>query len=289
MTNQSLSKDLAIVEQEFKAYIEKIEAPFDRFLNKNKREIDAYANPLKTLYLYFNHLADKDFFNESHPGTKMIMAKTASDILAIYQCVNSGLPHQAAQLMRGLFETGLNVKFIHADFETRMDLFYDHRFVQRYEKIKENPEEYLSVPEFEELKQAYNRVKGDYKPKSYWYTKLLQQLLQADPSLAKKRPSLKSMSLLIGKEGLYNAIYSSGSLATHSSSALNHLFIAGGRHTSSPVYDLETLSPIIGNTLMFATEVLELSLADSSVENDHIESYTKHLGMFLVEKSERGL
>lgn len=281
MVKKGQKQDLRSVKEEFEYYLSQVEKKFDSMLVKEKNLLDEHVYPVKELYLFINYLVDHNVFNRSHSGTKMFLAKTTSDLLAIYNCLNVGCPHQATQLVRSLFESDMNVQFIHGDFETRMELFYNHKYVQKYEKLNGNNNGQLPQNEYVELERNYNRIQRDYRPRSSWFTKHLEEIIRSDNSLRNRRASLKTLSQVIGKEDFYNSIYATSSLATHGSSTLDHLFIDNGRFQSGPINDLNIIKPIIGSTLLFAIEILKESFADTDISEEQIISYNHYLDIFL--------
>jgi hypothetical protein len=233
----SLFSSLDHVEDEFRLYIEKLQIDFPVWLESQSAEFDDGLHLLLTYYYYMNYIADCGILSGSHQGTLLLASKTTSDLLGIYSCLKSGCVHQSSTLIRSLFETAVATKFIYVDYEKRVNLFYNFKYIEQYNRMLKDPTT-IEVYKQAEIKRKYQQFKSDYIPRSSWYCNLLLSIIENSPTLRRKhkRPTLSALCDVIEMNEDYHRVYDSLSLTTHGSSVLDHLFVANGNFTAAPMF-----------------------------------------------------
>lgn len=271
------------IEEEFSSYLEYLEGQFDELLVNKSAKYDQPLYLLKSYYMYLCFIADKSFLNKRPTTDKILFAKTSTDIFGIYNCLKSGCVHQALVIFRGLIETNVNTKFIYQDYNYRTKLYYDHKYMEKYQQFKKNPS---SVPkeEIEFTKKKYYELKYKYKYNSFWYTKLLIDIIKNDGKLNNKHknPTIRAMADSAGMLEEYDRMYSLLSKATHGSSLLEHLFIQGNRLTTSPNFDMRLFNSIVGLSIQNGHNVLNTILKHDKSIDPRYADYSDQLLYFAL-------
>ena len=126
--------ELTEIEKEFTSYIDELENKFDDLLTQKSNEYDQPLYLLKTYYMYMCFVADHPVLNKRHRTDKILFAKTSTDLFGIYNCLKSGCIYQALVIFRGLVETNVTTKFIYQDYNYRSHLYYDHKYMEKYQQ-----------------------------------------------------------------------------------------------------------------------------------------------------------
>jgi len=266
------------IEEEFSSYLEVIEGQFDKLLVNKSEEYDQSLYLLKTYYMYLSFIADQPLLDKRHATDKILFAKTSTDIFGIYNCLKNGSIVQALIIFRGLVETNVTTKFIHRDYNYRSQLYYDHKYMEKYQQIKKN----LSIVPKEEIeftKKKYHELKDKYKYNSFWYTKLLIDIIKNDGKLSNKHknPTIRAMADSAGMLEEYDRMYPLLSKATHGSSLLEHLFIQGNRLTTSPNFDMSLFNSIVGLSIQNGHNVLKTILEHDKTIDPRYVDYSDQL------------
>ncbi|UXJ68189.1 DUF5677 domain-containing protein [Lysinibacillus fusiformis] len=265
--------ELSKIEKEFNSYLEQLEEQFEILLINKAAENDQPLYLLKTYYMYMCFIADKPLLNQRHPTDKILFAKTSTDLFGIYNCLKSGCIYQALVIFRGLLETNVTTKFIYQEYEYRSHLYYDHKYMEKYQQYKKKPEN-VRQSEIEMIKKKYNEIKNKYNYNSFWYTKLLKEIIQKDAKLNHKhkgRPTIRAMADVAGILDEYDSMYSMMSKATHGSALLEHLFIQDNRLTTAPYFDESWFNNILGLSIQNGHNVLKTILEhDKSIDTLYV-------------------
>ncbi|MDP9577368.1 UNVERIFIED_ORG: hypothetical protein J2X74_003185 [Bacillus sp. 1751] len=275
--------ELTEIEREFSSYLEELDEKFSNVLLDKSTEYDQPLHLLKTYYMYMCFIADKPILNERHVTDKILFAKTSSDIFGIYNCLKNGCIYQSLVIFRGLLESSVTTKFIYQDYVHRSQLYYDHKYMEKYQQYKKKPET-VRKADIKTITKKYNEIKDKYSFYSFWYTKLLKEIIQKDTNLKSKhkRPTIRAMADVAGMLEEYDSTYSSVSKATHGSSLLEHLFVQDSRLTTSPNYDKQWIDNIIGLSINYAHSTLKTILEYDKSENIIYVDYSKQLLFYSV-------
>lgn len=261
------------IEIEFSRYLENLEGKFDDFLLKKATEYEQPLYLLKTYYMYMCFIADKPLLSSRHSTDKILFSKTATDIFGIYNCLKSGCVYQALVIFRSLIETNVTTTFIYQDYEYRSQLYYDHSYMEKYQQYKKNPQS-IRQSEIIILKKKFDEIKYKYSNNSFWYTKLLKEIIKKDTHIARKhkRPTIRAMADVAGMLEEYDNMYSIISKATHGSSVLEHLFIQENRLTTSPYFEESWFNNILGLSIQNGHNVLRTVLEhDNSIDHMYVD------------------
>ncbi|MDJ1473918.1 DUF5677 domain-containing protein [Bacillus sp. LS15-K4] len=274
---------LTKIEKEFASYLEELEEEFDKLLISKSAQYDQPLHLLKTYYMYMCFIADKPFLNKRHPTDKILFAKTSTDIFGIYNCLKSGCIYQALVIFRGLVETNVTTKFIYQDYTHRTQLYYEHKYIEKYQQYEKNPETVREV-DIEVITKKYYEIKDKYSRNSFWYTKSLKEIIQKDTKLKSKynRPTIRAMADVAGMLDEYDSTYSMTSKATHGSSLLEHLFVRENRLTTSPNYDEEWFNNILGLSVHYAHGILKTILENEKLGNTIYVDYSQQLLFYSI-------
>ncbi|WP_156289489.1 DUF5677 domain-containing protein [Oceanobacillus salinisoli] len=265
--------ELTEIEKEFNNYVQGLENKFDDLLSKKAEEYDQPLYLLKAYYMYMCFIADKPYLNKRHDTDKILFAKTSTDIFGIYNCLKSGCIYQALVIFRGLLETNVTTQFIYQDYDYRTQLYYDHKYMEKYQQYKKKPET-VRKSEIKMIKKKYHEIVHKYQYNRQWYTKLLRDIINKDNELKRKyrNPSIRAMADAGGMLDAYDSMYSMMSKATHGSSVLEHIFIQDSRLTTSPNYSDRWFNSTIGLSVQNAHNILKTILEhDNAIEKKYVD------------------
>ncbi|WP_240421806.1 DUF5677 domain-containing protein [Paenibacillus periandrae] len=249
---KSLFTSLDYVDEGFITYLDKMQIDFPVWLDARYLEYEEPLHLLLTYYYFLNYIADEGVLFGNHRGTLLLASKTITDLLGVYSCSKSGCIHQASTITRSLFETVVATKFIYLDYEQRIDLFYDFKYIEQHQRLQKD-QTAIEAYMYEEIERKYQEIKFNYNPKSSWYSKLLLKIIQSDPRLRGKhrKATLRALCDAVDMNEDYDRIYSSLSLTVHGSPVLDHLFVENGNFTAAPVF----------NSLVFTQSSLAMNYA----------------------------
>lgn len=247
-------------------------------LYKENKNTPAIAFALKKAYFLSAFVGD--IIENEHPGIDFIHTKTQSDVMAIYDLIIAGGLPQAAMVMRSLYETAVNMQYISNDYDKRIELFWNHRVVEDYYKMKKHREFYST--EYKGYKNIlyakFQASKHEYElSKPWYYRELLDDIGKHPLNLNYKKPSLKTMTLFIDSRygRMYETIYGWGSGAIHGSSSSTLYYVSddytnksrNSSFTGYPVFNKD-LSWIIRTTALDLTRDILVCILEKKVKED---------------------
>ncbi|MBT2656601.1 hypothetical protein J7E81_15385 [Bacillus sp. ISL-18] len=218
------------VETNFNHYSESLFDGYNKILDLSQSKVRTDIAFLEVYYFFLNFVADEGFLNQRHKTEQILYAKLSSDVFAILTNLSAGCISQAMTILRSLFETTIYAKFISENPEIRLNLYSDFSIVQK-QRLNEQ-----DGRKDDELKRQYDLIKHKFHLQKQWYTKHLLEIINSNSHYKNKKPSIRTLSLIVGMQKEYDVLYSVLSHAGHGNSILENVYIQKGHFNAGPVY-----------------------------------------------------
>jgi hypothetical protein len=218
------------VEKEFQEYSKTLLDPYDKSMEINQLKVRTDIAYLEVYYFFLNFIADKEIMNYRHRSEQILYAKISSDLLGILTNLSVGCISQAMIILRSLLETTIYAKFICEKPDVRLNLYADFSIVQK-QKLNEK-----DGRTDDDLKRQFELIKHKYDVQKQWYTKHLLEIIRSSSAYRNKKPSIRTLSFIIGMQDDYDKLYSVLSQAGHGNAILENIFIQNNRFNAAPTY-----------------------------------------------------
>lgn len=218
------------VEKEFQEYSKSLLDPYDKLMDINQLKVRTDIAYLEVYYFFLNFVADKEIMNYRHRTEQILYAKISSDLLGILTNLSVGCISQAMIILRSMLETTIYAKFINEKPDVRLNLYADFSIVQK-QKLNERDNR-----SDEDIKRQYELIKHKYDENNQWYTKHLLEIIRSNSAYRNKKPSIRTLSFIVGMQEDYDKLYTVLSQAGHGNAILENIFIQNGRFNASPTY-----------------------------------------------------
>ncbi|WP_054634848.1 DUF5677 domain-containing protein [Thalassobacillus sp. C254] len=197
------------LENEFLSYKTKIESIMKKVQEQGAEQYDEKIYFLKSFQLLLSFIAEKGVIDHEHEEVKNIFTKVYHDLGGIISCLEQGYQVAAIPLIRVLFETTVNVKFIYQDFDKRIKIYEEAKFIEQYKRMDKH-----DLPEEQKvyIRKNYKRVKNNYDEYKSWYSKYFKQNFLKG---TKKSANLRQLAKHVGMDMEYEELYGSFSLVSH--------------------------------------------------------------------------
>ncbi|RQW19884.1 hypothetical protein EH196_06985 [Bacillus sp. C1-1] len=241
---------------------------FDKSLTIHQNDNDEALYFLKSYHAYINFVTT-ELRNNFDEGDALFISRLATDILAIYACLNHGVKNQSFLIIRSLVESSVMYEFINTDRNVLMPLYLEHEHYLRGKKLKETTDK-SDLPPWLDINQInfeYQRVEKNYVG-SYWYTKYLKD------TKGITHPKIFHLFKLTKREEEYRYVYNTFSNFSHGSSITHQAFQSKNGYTTTFSFDKKEIFRYALLTLASADKTIAQLPARTQEEKDII-SYSK--------------
>ncbi|WP_342477624.1 DUF5677 domain-containing protein [Paenibacillus sp. FSL H7-0350] len=250
----NIEKNLKGLDDEIEMYVCLHDGKFAEWMDKKEKGMDEFLYLMKKYYFFLTYTVDKQYLSNTHKSTKMLYSKAATDLLAIYNCLNSGCLHQAYTILRTLLETTAHTIFIYQKPEIRLNLYYNYRFIVMYHNFTNDKHS-----GFQEVKEEYTKYQQNYSKNKEWYDKELRAEIYSNPKfigLRDDKMSFKKLCIVANMKREYQSVYSGLSHSTHSTSLLDHLFLSNSEsYSTTPIFKNNESMTAICLTIGFIDDI----------------------------------
>jgi hypothetical protein len=215
--------------QQLQHYANKVMPHFPKYLENQRKPFNPFFKKVFDLYLFSSFLVDSHLFpdDEEITGLRILYAKASLSLFGILTCLENGLVSEGAVLLRSLFEALLNVNLIlEKDTDERLKLFYDYRYVDRWNNIRANKrllsegkttqetfDKTFTSAQLKETEENYSRVRSNYHPSRpyHWAWRIYSNETKGE------NPSINFIADKLNLAEDYVKVYSSLSISVHNS------------------------------------------------------------------------
>ncbi|AFH60576.1 DUF5677 domain-containing protein [Paenibacillus caseinilyticus] len=210
-------------------YSNEVVPHFDNLLFEESKPFHDLYKRIFDLYLISSYLVDIKLFPNTIPevdSIKILYSKASLSLLALHQCLSTGLIEDASVILRSLLETRVTLKTLLAENTLeRLKLYREFSHVVRWQKLTKDRQDLsngvISMEEFSktyegidiaDIEATYKLVKDNYHPKRpyHWAWKIFKDETQG------QNPSFGLLCSKLGFDDEYSRMYSSLSLLAHS-------------------------------------------------------------------------
>lgn len=220
------------LESDFMEYQSEAEGTIDEIKNEGRKHYDQSLYFIQTMQLMVSYVAENGYVDHEVKEIKAVITKLFHELGGAYSCLKNGYIHPTNHIMRSLFEQDLSIEYLYKDYDNRIDLYVNYKYIDLYKHMDGHD---LSQDYIDDITEKYRRYYNDYfENRGSWFSKYLVNNLGGGSG------SIRQLAKHLDREEEYNRTYGSLSAVSHASSSGDVLVSDGDRLMLKPHYNQNT-------------------------------------------------